>query len=124
MDVLRLVHTRDDGACVQVASWRADISGRYIEQAAIRDLASRVTAPGEGTGAALSKMNKDAWQATTMPVDGQLVEFRVLNAGDEQVALALIGEVYVMVSSSHASDLDGTRLVRVEDTRSYTAVGD
>lgn len=124
MDVLRLVHTRDDGACVQVASWRAGISGRYIEQAAIRDLASRVAAPGEGTGAALSKMNKDAWQATTMPVDGQPVEFRVLNAGDEQVALALIGEVYVMVSSSHASDLDSTRLVRVEDTRSYTAVGD
>ena len=108
----------------KLPAWRADISGRYIEQAAIRDLASRVAAPGEGTGAALSKMNKDAWQVATMPVDGQPVEFRVLNAGDEQVALALIACVYVMVSGSHASGFDGTRLVRVEDTRPYTAAGD
>lgn len=125
IDRMALLHLSKDGESVTVSSYRADAAARFIETAAIHDLARRISPPGahgtirtQSARLAGDRDRKPAWQQVVIPVDGHPVTFRLLRSGSEWVAVAQIRETYIKIDGSHLPAANVT-LVRITDPRPY-----
>jgi hypothetical protein len=125
IDRMALLHLSEDGVSVTVSSYRAEAAARFIETAAIHDLARRISPPGahgtirvQSARLAGDQGRKPAWQQVVIPVDGHPVTFRLLGSGSEWVAVAQIGEAYIKIDGSHLPAANVT-LVRITDPRPY-----
>ena len=127
VDRLALVHRSTDGASLTVSSHRAAVSARFIDAIALDALfapADPQLHSAQTTGSAprdlpvRPRRNNPDWQQATISVDAQPVRFRTLADGNDWVAVAPLGEIYLTVHASRFPLAD-LSLVRVSDVQPY-----
>jgi hypothetical protein len=127
VDRLALVHQSADGASLTVSSHRAGASARFIEATAIDDLFSitgsqlhseHITGSAPPDMPVRPRLNHPDWQQATISVDAHPVTFRMLTNGNDWVAVALLGDVYLKLHACRFPLADVT-LIRVSDPQSY-----